>query len=116
MRLSDLAPDAMRAQLARDGLRIRMGPYVTRVRSAFGDLAQAIRDGYAHHEVDADAFSDFDVSIVRPRGIRRWLRPQALFLLDHVTPFHRHVSESGPPLPEPPNSTVSARTPSNTIA
>lgn len=82
MRLGDVAPDALLARLRKGGVRVRIGPFVTRVRSPHAALASALHHAYAHHHLDDDAFADFDVSIVRPRGIRRFLRPQANFLLD----------------------------------
>ncbi len=98
MTLADLSPDELRARLRAEGVRIRMGPYVTRVRSTFPDLAQAIRHGYSGHEIDEDGFSDFDVAIARPRGIRRWARPQALFLYDGRPLFEPYPARLSMPL------------------
>jgi HprK-related kinase A len=37
--------------------------------------------------LDAEDFSDFHVQIARPRGLRRWVRPQARFIVDGRSPF-----------------------------
>jgi HprK-related kinase A len=37
--------------------------------------------------VAADAFSDFDLTVARTGGIRRWVRPKAVFRFDSASPF-----------------------------
>ncbi|MFI5403523.1 MAG: HprK-related kinase A [Planctomycetota bacterium] len=100
MRVSDLAPEELRSRLRREGVPIRMGPYVTRVRSTLPDLAPAVGHGYAFSEIGDTGFADFDVSIVRPRGLRRWVRPQALFLLDGLLLFEPYPARLTMPLLE----------------
>lgn len=100
MKLSDLPPAELRSRLRGEGARIRMGPYVTRVRSPVADLARAIHHGYAHHEIDETGFSDFDVAIVRPRGLRRWVGPQILFLHDGRPFFEPYPARLTMPLLE----------------
>jgi HprK-related kinase A len=82
MRLLDLDPAAYRARLRGEGIRLRTGPFVTRVRTTYPELGGAIRIVYADHEIEEGGFSDFHVEIVPPHGPRRFLRRQALFLLD----------------------------------
>lgn len=82
MRLGDLSLDDARLRLRGDGVRLRMGPFVVRVRSGHEGFAKALHQSYAYHEVDDGAFANFDVAIRTPRGIRRWVRRQALFLYD----------------------------------
>lgn len=44
---------------------------------------------YAAHPVEAEErFADFHVAILRPGGLRRWLRPQVVFRFDGRPPFH----------------------------
>ncbi|MCK6461761.1 MAG: HprK-related kinase A [Planctomycetes bacterium] len=82
MRVADLDPPAFRERLRGAGVRLRTGPFVTSLRTTYGDLADAIRCVYADHEIGEGGFADFHVAIVPPRGTRRWIRRQALFLLD----------------------------------
>ncbi|MDE2157645.1 MAG: HprK-related kinase A, partial [Burkholderiales bacterium] len=84
MILGQLAADDVSDRLRSQGLGLRTGPFQLRVRS---DVA-AVRDGlcllYAEYPVvDADDFCDYAVDISRPRGVRRWVRPQVLFRHDH---------------------------------
>lgn len=82
MKLGALPPDAFRSRLRDGGVRLRTGPFVTRLSSPYRDLADAIHYVYADHEIEEEGFADFHVAIVPPRGPRRWIRRQALFLLD----------------------------------
>jgi HprK-related kinase A len=43
---------------------------------------------YASYRIkENDAFVDFNVRIIPPKSLRRWLRPQVLFLFDGRSPF-----------------------------
>lgn len=62
---------------------------VTSIRSTLPEIARGIALLYAEHPVEADeAFADFHVRIARPRGLRRWVRPQVQFQFDGTPPFH----------------------------
>ena len=62
---------------------------VTSIRSTLPEIARGIALLYAEHPVEADeAFADFQVRIARPRGLRRWVRPQVQFQFDGTPPFH----------------------------
>lgn len=43
----------------------------------YGDYLVSVRE----------AFADFHVRVTRPKGVRRWLRPQALFMCDSISAF-----------------------------
>ena len=80
------------AELARrlhgNGLRLRNGPAVVCVRSRLDEVCNGIALHYARHDVPADdRFTDFHISVDRPTGVRRWLRPQVEFNVDGETPF-----------------------------
>jgi len=98
MRLGDLAPADVRSRLSGKGLRVRMGPFVIRVRSALAGFAGAVQEAYAHHEAEDDAFANFDVAITRARGLRRWVRPQAFFLYDGQQMFEPYPERLSMPL------------------
>ena len=51
-------------------------------------MAEGIALVYSEHPVEPeDGFADFHVRIARPRGLRRWLRPQVEFQFDGAPPF-----------------------------
>ena len=88
LRLGDLAPQAVRAALAGPGLRLATGAYRCRMQSDIPAIADELARLYQHHPVVADdAFIDFHVKVSTSRGLRRWIRPQALFSVDEVSPF-----------------------------
>jgi HprK-related kinase A len=82
-------PDGeLRRQLASSGLRLRVGPIVTELRSPFPIVATSIARHYAAHELASRAeFADFHVSVEPPPGIRRVVKPQALFRFEGYQPF-----------------------------
>ncbi len=88
MNVSDLAAGELAARLAGDGLRLRTGPVVSRIRSPLPRVVDGIGLHYAHHRIEADdAFADFHVGVERPRGLRRWMKPQVVFSFDGMVPF-----------------------------
>lgn len=88
MIVADLSPAEFRHKLRQSGLRIRVGPIVAEVRSRFDVVESAIGLHYGAHElVGRDEFADFHVSVEAPPGLRRWLKPQAIFCFDGDPPF-----------------------------
>jgi HprK-related kinase A len=86
--VSSLAPQVLRARLAKDGIRLQTGPFVTCVRSALPQIADSIALMYADHAVREDhEFADFHVRFRRPPGLRRVVRPQVCFDHDGLAPF-----------------------------
>ena len=88
MIVDELAPAALDRRLRDEGLRLRTGPVVTRIRSPLRAVRRGIALHYAHHAVEPDqGFADFHVSIERPHGIRRWINKQVVFRFDGMQPF-----------------------------
>lgn len=88
MIVAELPGGELRRQLRHRGLRIRVGPIVTEVRSRFYAVESAIALHYAAHElVAATDFADFHVAVEAPLGIRRFIGPQALFRFEGNPPF-----------------------------
>ena len=86
--VAQLSSAELRHRLHQSGLRIRVGPVVAVVRSPFDTVKTSVALHYAAHEVvPADTFADFDLTIERAGGIRRWVRPKAKFRFDSVSPF-----------------------------
>jgi hypothetical protein len=92
---------ALRLQGAGDGLCLRMGPYVARLRSSLPEVADAVLALYRHHEVaEGASFVDFDVAVRRPRSLRALWRPQVVFEFDGQEPFNPLPGDQGFPLLE----------------
>jgi HprK-related kinase A len=69
-------------------LGLRTGPFTFRITCREAIVADNLHLLYAHHlATDGPSFADFHVSIDRPAGLRRWLRPQVDFRLDGYSPF-----------------------------
>lgn len=101
MRVADLDAAALKARLRGPGLPLRTGPVVARVRSRIDAVAEGIALHYVEHPVEADdAFCDFHVRIVRPAGLRRWMKPQVLFQVDDEAPFAPLPGDQGFPMLE----------------
>jgi len=98
VKVGELSPPAFRSRLRDGDVRLRTGPFVTRLRSPFADLADAVHCVYADHEIDEGGFSDFHVAVVPPRGPRRFVRRQALFLLDSKPLFEPYPGRLTMPL------------------
>jgi hypothetical protein len=99
--VADLPHAELAGTLAGPGLRLRTGPFVSRIRSRLHAVRDALALHYADHPVEeASAFADFHVRLAPPRGIRRWIRPQVLFELDGSAPFHPFPAGQAFPLLE----------------
>jgi len=74
--------------LARPGLRLQTGSFVTRIGSAIPAVADGIALLYGEYPLqDEGGFADFHVSLQRSGGLRRWVRPQVRFDYDGTRPF-----------------------------
>ncbi len=88
-------------RLRGEGLRLHLGPAVICVRTPLLSVADGIARLYARHEAPGpERFADFHVSVERPRGLRRWWRPQVLFLVDGSSPFAPLPGDQGFPMLE----------------
>lgn len=88
MRLSELAFEDFRQRLAGPGLVLRTGPFCVRLASPVPAVIEGVRLLYGEHPLVAgDVFCDFHVRVFRPRGLRRWWRPQVQFAFDDFVPF-----------------------------
>jgi len=86
--LADLSRSEFERRLAGPGLRLRAGPVVMQIQSPLGAVADGVALHYAAHPIEgSDGFADFFVRVDRPRNLRRWLHPQAVFYIDGEAPF-----------------------------
>lgn len=101
MIVADLAPAELRRRLGVTGLRIRMGPIVTVIRTPLREVEEAIALHYAAHEaLDASVFADFDIRLARARGARRFAHPTVTFHLGGERAFAPLPAEQAFPLLE----------------
>lgn len=72
----------------RHGVNIGIGPFTVLLRSAIGALEDELARIYADYPIaEGCSFADFQIAVTRPRGLRRWLRPQAILDFDGERPF-----------------------------
>lgn len=88
MKISELSPAQLQQRLRQTGLCIRTGPFVTRVHTSLTTAVEGIGLLYADYPLaEEDAFADFHIRLAPPRGVRRWIMPQVLFLFDGTRTF-----------------------------
>lgn len=101
MNVEDLSPQALDRCLRQDGLRLRTGPVVSRIRSTLPAVRRGVALHYARHTIEADdSFVDFHVSVERPRSLRRWVDKQVIFRFDSQQPFAPLPGDQGFPMLE----------------
>ncbi|MBV8603304.1 MAG: HprK-related kinase A [Pelomonas sp.] len=89
MKVGELSARELGQALRGPGLRVATGPFQCRFGSDIAAVGPELARLYAEHELVAadDSFIDFHVRVASSGGLRRWIRPQALFSVDAVTPF-----------------------------
>jgi HprK-related kinase A len=94
MLVGDLSRRELAGQLAGAGLGLQFGPFNLRIRSNLGSFASLAHQLYEPYPLlAAEAISDFHVQISSPRGLRRWVRRQACFIVDGQSPFAPYTAE-----------------------
>ena len=94
MLVGDLSRRELAGRLAGAGLGIPFGPFNLRIRSNLGSFASLAHHLYAPYPLlEAAAIIDFHLQIASPRGLRRWLRPQACFAVDGQSPFAPYTAK-----------------------
>lgn len=87
MNISHLPPTDLVGRLGDAGLYIRTGPFVVQLRSRLPQVIEALQLLYADFRLaKSEEFADFHIEIARPRGLRRWLRPQVVVFVDGECP------------------------------
>jgi HprK-related kinase A len=93
MKVGDLSIEHLAARLARGGVAIRWGPFVSRIVSRLPELPAPIRLLYADFPIEPPGgICDFNVSIRARRSPRPWSEAQVEFVLHGepiFTPFPR---------------------------
>jgi HprK-related kinase A len=81
--LSDFA-----ARAADAGVRIRTGPFVSRLVTRLPELARVVHFLYGDFALAEDAPVDFHVRVDFTGAVRRFLRPRIAFFADGTSPFY----------------------------
>lgn len=88
MKVAELGLDGLRMALAGCGLNLVTGGLTTRIRTRIPGVAESLEQLYGAFPVAPDdAFADFHCALRAPRSVRRWYRPQVLFLADGRSVF-----------------------------
>ena len=88
MIVADLPDRDLEHRLAGPGIRLRTGPFVSRIQSRLPAVVRGISLHYAEYPTEEEeSFADFHLRVDRPRNLRGWLRPQVHFFFDGNSPF-----------------------------
>lgn len=88
MNISAITENQLLERLSGPGLILQAGPFVTRLYSSITLLAKGVHGLYSDYPlIDEELFVDFHVRVHPPKGVRRWIRPQARFRFDNYKPF-----------------------------
>lgn len=94
------APNLGTSSIARllrgDGLFLRTGPFVVRLRSNLPEIAASVATLYGGHRLAAADFADFHVAVRKTAGPRGYVRPQIVFALDGEEPFEPFARREAP--------------------
>lgn len=75
-------------RLKQAGIFLQTGSFITRLQTSIPSVAEGIGLLYADYPLaEQHDFADFHVSLAPPRNLRRWFKPQVLFLSDGDSPF-----------------------------
>jgi HprK-related kinase A len=86
--VSSLPPSELSRRLKQPGLFLQTGTFVICVHTSIPSVVEGIALLYADYPLaECSDFADFHVSLVRPKNLRRWYRPQVVFSLDGKSPF-----------------------------
>lgn len=88
MRLADIDESTRRQMLAGEGVSLSAPPFVFRLRSLLPFLEKSVALAYADFSVaDDNALVDFELTLSRVSGLRRWFNPLVQLTIDGGTPF-----------------------------
>ena len=86
--IGQLSARGLASRLAGPGLAFRTGPLAFRIRSDVRSVTDGLALLYGDYPIQPDdAFCDFELEVVRPSGLRRYLRPQVSFRFDGANTF-----------------------------
>ncbi|MGC2047650.1 MAG: HprK-related kinase A, partial [Gallionella sp.] len=88
LNVSALAPSELEYRLKQAGIFLQTGSFITHLQTSIPGVAEGISLLYADYPLlEQTDFADFHVSLALPGNLRRWFKPQVLFLFDGSPPF-----------------------------
>lgn len=88
LNVSALAPSELGYRLKQAGIFLQTGSFITHLQTSIPGVVEGICLLYADYPlVEQAEFADFHVTLAPPRNLRRWFKPQVLFLFDGTPPF-----------------------------
>lgn len=101
VRLGDLTAEALKCQLAQDGVCLDLGAAHIQLQSDSVPLVHQLQAVYGRFPlITASQWADLHLVIHRTRGLRRWVRPQVRFRCDGQYPFEPFPADSPLPMME----------------
>lgn len=86
--IAQLSGRELASRLAGPGLAFRTGPFSVRVHSNVQHISDGLQLLYGNYPLVAeDAFCDFDLEVLKPAGLRGYVRPQVRFRFDGNNTF-----------------------------
>jgi HprK-related kinase A len=87
--------------MRRETVHLRLGPFIAALSTPYAHVLEEMKRLYPPHFFGRDTgFADFHVALVPGKGLRRFMRPQARFLIDGQDPFKPLPKEQALPLVE----------------
>ena len=88
MKIAQLDNRQIAQYLSSCGLPIKIGPFWINLRSTIPGITRHISYFYGEYETESlGQFFDFHITLKKSGGLRRWVKPQVIFLLDEYAPF-----------------------------
>ena len=69
------------------GVQIAIGPFLVRIRSELPAVGDHLRRLYSDFPISTALGGHFDVAVVAGRGVRRWVRRQAILYVNGAKPY-----------------------------
>ena len=86
--IASLSARELATRLAGPGLAFRTGPFSFRVHADSRLISDGLQLLYGNYPLVADdAFCDFDLEVLKAKGLRRYVRPQVRFRFDGADTF-----------------------------
>lgn len=95
--MADLPLAHLQDLVAAGRLAVGTGPLLVRLKTALPDVVRSVHVLYGQHPYWIDPpFADFNAEVAVPWNLRRWLRPQAEFVVDGERPFEPLPRDQAP--------------------
>jgi hypothetical protein len=87
-RIRDLNPEEIRRRARTGSLRFGVGPFSVGLRTTLAEVTELVALFYRDFPLAPETeFRDYELSVFRPRSLRRWIRPYVNFDGDGERPF-----------------------------